>query len=123
MKNLTAAQKFNLINQLYSIATARMMSKHFTDENRKMLGKSLEDTLFTCSFNNQPCTSNDFIWKFDRYYGNCWVFNSGYNSNGEMVDFKMSSMSGENYGLILQFYVNFYEKLELVNSIYGIGGI
>jgi hypothetical protein len=67
MGKLTPLERFNLINKIYFLATSRMLSRNFTDEKRKMLGQNLNDILFTCSFNNQKCTADDFVWKFDRF--------------------------------------------------------
>ena len=92
------------------------------DEKRKKLGHSLEDILFSCTFNNQDCGVDDFIWKFDRYYGNCFVFNSGMNSSGGRVELKKSLIAGSTYGLQLEYYVGFHENLTLFNSIAGKGG-
>jgi hypothetical protein len=68
------------------------------------------------------CTHEDFSWKFDRYYGNCYTFNSGFNASGHVNDFKKSYVGGSMYGLQIQFYVGFHEELNIINSLYGRGG-
>ena len=122
MANYTALEKRSLISKVYKHATAQVLSNNFTDEDRKKLGHNLEDILFSCLFNNQPCSTDDFLWKYDRYYGNCFVFNSGFNSTGHKVDLKKSAIAGQGFGLQLQYYINTYENLSLSNSFYGTGG-
>jgi hypothetical protein len=99
MSDLNYTDKANLITTICNAAISVMISKNLTDEQRKQLGHSLDDVMYSCTFNNQPCSSEDFIWKFDRFYGNCYVFNSGYNATGAKVDIKKSLISGSLYGL------------------------
>jgi hypothetical protein len=122
MSKLYYTDKSEVINVVYNAAISKMLSKTLTDTERKQLGHSLDDILYDCTFNNQPCSSEDFIWKFDRFYGNCFVFNSGYNQSGQRVDLKQSLLAGSTYGLSLSFYVGFHENLTLFNSVFGIGG-
>ena len=122
MKNLTYDQKNEALMEIYNAAIARMLSKNFTEVEQKKLGHSLEDILYSCTFNNQKCSTEDFIWKFDRYYGNCFVFNSGKNSTKHNVDIKRSLLPKSAYGLQIAYYVGFHQNLSLFNSIYGIGG-
>ena len=62
--NLT--EKVDTIMIVYNGAVSKTMNENVTDNERKQLGHSLEDILYKCSFNNQPCSPEDFIWKFDR---------------------------------------------------------
>ena len=95
-----------------------------TNELKKSIGHSLDDVLIGCKFNYQECNSSDFKWEFDRTYGNCFSFNSGFNSTGQAVDLKKSSLAGSSYGLQLDLYVNYYENLTLFNSVgQGVGAI
>ena len=56
------------------------------------LGHGIEDFLIECYFDSIPCNlATDFIWYFDRTYGNCYK----YNSNGT----KQSSEEGFLNGL------------------------
>ena len=105
------------------IANSRVNSEDFSDESRKLLGHSLTDIMFDCYFNNLACDmENDFVWSFDRHYGNCYSFNMGTNSSGHAIELKKSLMSGYFYGLQLRMYVNFYENLTEFNGYYrGLG--
>jgi hypothetical protein len=122
MSKLDYRDKEEAINLVYNAAIAKMLSKNLTDEERNKLGHSMDDILYDCSFNNQECSSEDFTWKFDRFYGNCFIFNSGYNQSGQKIDLKHSLLAGSSYGLSLAFYIGFHENLTLFNSAFGIGG-
>ena len=60
------------------------------DEIRKKIGHRLEDLLISCKFNGNACTFEDFSWKFDRYFGNCFIFNSGKNNLEQSIELKKS---------------------------------
>ena len=70
-----------------------------------------------CFFSDESCGADDFQWEWDAYFGNCFVFNSGFNSSGQKVELRKSQMEGSVFGLQIEFYVNFYEDLMLYNSI------
>jgi len=83
---------------------------------RRKLFHSFEDVLVLCSFNGQPCSPSDFIWKWNPLYGNCYVFNSGFNASGSRVSYKESVLPGALSGLQLVAYVGYNEKLIAFNS-------
>ena len=87
------------------------------DDEKKLLSHDFEDILISCTFNSQTCSVSDFVWKFDKFFGNCFVFNSGFDSSGNPVELKKSYVAGSLFGLSLQFYVGFHEHLTLFNSI------
>jgi hypothetical protein len=89
---------------------------NLTISQRKLLGHDLDDILIHCEFNFVECNSSDFVWSFDEAYGNCYSFNSGFDSKGNKVDLKQSAFVGSDYGLYMELYVNFYEKLTKSNS-------
>jgi hypothetical protein len=73
-------------------------------------------------FIDQLCSPSDFVWSFDKNFGNCYTFNSGYNSSGAKVELKKSFIAGPDNALILKMYVNYNENLNLFNSISGSKG-
>jgi len=81
-----------------------------TDDKQK-LSHDLSDILIECSFNYKQCNASDFVWSFHRIYGNCFTFNTGFDSNRKKIDLKKTTIGGLDYGLILTLYVNHYEKL------------
>ena len=50
-----------------------------------LLGHSINDILLSCTFNGIECSASDFYWFFDRNLGNCYAFNSGNNSSGQIT--------------------------------------
>jgi len=111
MFNLTQLDQMNYTDKtkffadIYSSASSVMLGKNFTDDQRKQLGHNLEDILIECSFNGDTCTTDDFSWKFDNYFGNCFVFNSGFNLSGHRVDLKQSRLAGSLFGLKIKVYL------------------
>ena len=87
---------------------------------QKLLGHDLNDTLLSCTFNNLPCSSDDFTWYFDRNYGNCYSFNSGLNRTGQTVDLLSSIRAGADYGLQMTFYSSFYENFTRIYNVNGL---
>ena len=116
-------QKHTYLTSIYAAASAKMMSTLVTDDERKKLGHRLDDILMLCLFNGETCTPADFIWTFDPNYGNCYVFNSGFNASGDRVGLKQLTMGGLVFGLILQFYVGFNENLTMLNALSSKGAI
>ena len=90
------------------------MLTNLSVSDQKRLGHSLNDTLISCSFNEQPCDHTNFTWLFEKEYGNCYAFNA--NQNGSEV-----YLTGVDNGLRIELYVNFYEKLSLFNALWGVG--
>ena len=90
--------------------------KDLTSDEKKLLAHDLDDVLIECTFNGNQCNSSDFIWSFDPWYGNCYTFNSGFNSNGNKIDLKKSTIASPFYGLQLTLYVNLYEELWSSNN-------
>ena len=123
MKKLNASEKIKVFEQIVWFARTKMNSPSFSDADRKKLGHDLNDILLRCTFNNQKCTSQDFIWKFDKWLGNCYVFNSDFNSSGDLVELKRSDISGSVHGLQVDYYVNYFEDLTPLNSRFGLGAL
>jgi hypothetical protein len=94
---------------------SEILKKKFPEENRKKLGHSLEDILFKCQYNNEPCSSRDFERNFDYFYGNCYTFNSGRVHDR----IKKSFLAGNQFGLKLDVYANYNYKLNKVNTPFG----
>ena len=76
--------------------------------------------LLKCTFNGIECSANDFFWFYDHTEGNCYAFNSGNNSAGQAVRNLESIRAGDDYGLQLTWYSNFYENLSAINSYNGL---
>ncbi len=108
--------QFEFIVGVYFAANGMINSNNYPDENRLRISHNFEDILISCKFNYKTCTSADFIRIFDSNYGNCYVFNSGFNSSGNQIELKQSRQAGMIFGLQLKLYVNFNENLTRYNS-------
>ena len=49
--------------------------------NRKTFGFNINDILISCTYSGLQCSANDFKFFQSYQYGNCYTFNSGYNSS------------------------------------------
>ena len=65
--------------------------------------------------------SRRLVWTFDRRLGNCFVFNSDFDSRGERADLKKTHVSGVTFSLDLDLYVNYHE--DLAPFAHGLGAI
>jgi hypothetical protein len=102
--------------KIWNIFMGRINRDTFSDSERKKLVHSFEDILWDCVFNGETCSSSDFKWHWNKFYGNCYVFNSGFNESGHPVSFKKSTLSDVKLGLQLIMYVGYNEKLNFFNT-------
>ena len=111
-------KKENRNFSLKNFSNALISETNFlSDEMKRMVSHSLNDTLYDCEFNLKPCTHNDFVLdSFDSVYGSCFRFNSFNNGSEHAL---RSFMSGSLYGLKLKLYVNVHENL---SYLYSSGG-
>ena len=121
--NMTYGENSEFFKYFYYRSLDIAMNKSYTYQQRQNLAHNFDDILLVCSFNEESCTANDFVWKFDPMYGNCYVFNSGFDAAGQPTDLKRSTMTGTYYGLSLAIYTGFFEKLEKFNSYIGGRGL
>jgi hypothetical protein len=119
-ENMSSYQKMKqfIVTQI----KANGYTNNMTDLFKKSLGHDLMDSMLLCSFNLNECTSADFSWYYDSLYGNCYSFNSGFNSTGQKRDASVSYLAGNWHGLIVDFYVRSYENFSLFNSLWGGSG-
>ena len=94
-------------------------SPYVTNEDRKKIGYSLEDMLISCKFADVVCNASDFEWKFDKFFGNCYDFNTGRNSFNQTIPIKKNYNSGFRAGLQLELYVGMPEYLEQYSPFKG----
>jgi hypothetical protein len=77
----------------------------------KNLTLSIDKMLISCTFNEKKCGKNDFVWVFNRKYGNCYRFNSKINES------KIVNRLISRYGLILDLYLGLPDELKNKSSI------
>jgi hypothetical protein len=73
-------------------------------ELRKKFSPTLDQILIECHFGSRSCNISDFEYFFDINYGNCYIFNSGFNSLNQKVALKSVLTSGDKSGLQLSLY-------------------
>ena len=118
-----------------TFGAANRVFKYSARDKRK-LGHSIEDFLIECKFDDVFCKiSDDFIWYFDQLYGNCFKYNTGFDSLGKAIPLKKSIHPGKFYnGLKLTLFESIPAPLKrisytghgfvikLENSSYKVGG-
>jgi hypothetical protein len=120
MNNASFSDIDSYATQIYTQAKVLVRSSNFTNDQRKSLGKDLFDLIYNFKFSAcQSCQSlkEYFTWYFDVNYGNCYMFNSGYDSAGKKLSLLTSTeMPGSEGSLSFDFYVGYHENLTLFNS-------
>jgi hypothetical protein len=112
MSTISYENKSKLISDIFAQAFLQMNSLNFSDLEKRKLAHDFDDILLSCTFNSKNCSSNDFVWEFNSYYGNCYVFNSGFNSSDQnQVELRKTHVSNSQFGLKLALYVNFNQNL------------
>jgi hypothetical protein len=114
LENMNFSQKYDVIFKFILQVKSLINDKNISGNlHKEKLSHSLNDTLISCYFNWISCSSNDFTVHFESVYGNCFTFNSN-----------LMNMSGQAYGLAIEMYVGYYEKLNVLNSVYcGMGSV
>jgi hypothetical protein len=104
--------------QIYNRSLS-IIHTNFTDEQQKRLAHDSNDLIFNRHFGFETSLSRfDYFWYFDRIYGNCYVFNSGFDMSGKnRVNLKTTNVPGPNGGLSLDYYVGFHQNLTLFNAL------
>jgi hypothetical protein len=102
--------------EIFDLYNTHINLNTFTDDLRQKLVHPFEDVLWYCEFNGRECTAErDFVWRWDPIYGNCYSFNTGFNATGHNVDYKESLLPGAIFGLLLNVYVGYIDKLNAFN--------
>jgi hypothetical protein len=86
--------------------------------NYSNFGFSLDYMLLTCQFNGYSCNKSDFITRYNYDYGNCFTFNSGYDSNGNQIPIKQISEAGSDKSFKIELFLGdeFIQSEFLLNS-------
>ena len=95
------------------------MNYNMNYTERLKLQHTFNKVLIECTYNGEKCNANDFNYEFDPNLGNCYSFNSGFNSSGHVQPLKKSSRAGSAHGLKLTVYVNYFNLLRKYNDYFG----
>jgi hypothetical protein len=78
---------------------ALLSSPSLNDSFRQSTGSTFNQLIIKCWFNTADCDRSNWVWYFDAFYGNCFRFNSGVDSNGNQVADLVSTKNGKINGL------------------------
>ena len=89
------------------------MTKNYSDSFRKSLGKSLNEFVLSCRYDDENCSfDDDFTWTYDKNYGNCWKF-------GNASKPKDAYFTSKFYGLVLNLNVQINKELSRYTNNLG----
>ena len=77
---MSTKSNFESLKKLQHLIKSYTSGSTMNDDQRKSFGLSIEEMLLSCYFNGEPCSAEDFEWFYTFDYGNCFAFNSGFNS-------------------------------------------
>lgn len=80
---------------------------------------SLEKILVDCTFNFYECNRSEFKLFVHPNFGNCFQFNSGYDSHNNKIGIKYSISKDKYQGLRLVLNVSVVDSLKFVSPSYG----
>lgn len=93
------------VKRVKSIALKNIITGNNSKEIQRNLGYSPRDLFeIKFQFNDQQLSLSDLSISFNNQFGNCFIFNSGYNQKGEWIGLKSSYLSGYTYGLVFYMY-------------------
>lgn len=102
-QNFTYSNKtYNSLEANYFIkkhALKEIYSKNISLNRVKKFGFQLDKSIILLSFNQKPINVSELSWAFYNQNGNCYVFNSGFNSRRKKSTLKRALKPGYNNGL------------------------
>ena len=101
------------------MALANLINENRTTDELLSMGYDLDDVMIKCKFAGRDCTQMDFEWRFDATFGNCFMFNTGYNWVGDRIPVKRVTDSNKFYGLELTMYVGMANDLRYLTTTRG----
>ena len=122
MQSKTFIEKEKIIYNIKYAASA-MASNTLSDSMRQKLGASIENFITNCKFKGKNCDlKSKFIWKYDSNHGNCFQFNTGYDSSGNQTKIETIEKVGRSNGLILTLSLNhnISKEFSTINSNLGV---
>lgn len=84
------------------------------------LGLTMEDMLIACWFPNLDCNVSSFVYSRDAAYGNCYSFNTGYDSDGKSQKIGKVTLAGLYNGLVMELYVGAPSNLYSFSGVSGV---
>jgi acid-sensing ion channel 2 len=92
--------------QVYKLIKSAVISDStLNDSARSQLGFSLDYMQLRCQFNGIQCNRSEITRTYNFDYGNCYTFNSGYDSNGNKIPIKQISQAGSDKSFQLELFL------------------
>jgi hypothetical protein len=64
------------------------LASELNSTERKKLGYDLGEFMLSCTFTSSPCNMSEFSWFYHPSFGNCYQFNSGFDSANMAIPLK-----------------------------------
>ncbi len=77
----------------------------FNVTKKKSFGFSRDEFIIKCKFRNDDCDREKLVWEYNTNYGNCFKFNSGFDSNNNKVPIIKSYLSGNWHGFSIELFI------------------
>jgi acid-sensing ion channel 5 len=77
-----------------------------TEAENLLTYNSIDDMLLNCLFNLDFCNASDFKVVYTTKYGNCFLFNSGFNSENNKIPILSSSNPGKQNSLRIDLLID-----------------
>jgi hypothetical protein len=114
-ENLELNKNLGYIGDMFE-KTMTYIFTNLTNEQKKKMGYSIEEMVLFCQFNYVECEDySEFVWFYDAEYGNCYKFNTGFNSVGNPIPLRRINGHGRRSGLNLAFFIGTENNKEPLN--------
>lgn len=118
-------QEYKALNPNVSVQTfvtsmIRVIGYNLGPGDQRNISYRLEDILLSCSFGLSSCSAADFQWYYDKYYGNCYRFNAGFNSSNQPIPRVTQISPGRDQGLKIEIFSGFEDTSNAYDSGNGI---
>ncbi len=90
-----------------------------TEEQIHFFGYQPEEFILECSFDRERCYPENFTTSYNRRYGRCFTFNSGYDETEKRKPLFRTRRYGSQYGLRLTLNIDASEYVGLLAPEYG----
>ena len=87
------------------------------EQKRKLI--DIEGLVISCTFQNKPCNSSNFRYRFFSDWLACYQFNSGFDTYGNPVEVQHAQMGGKYNELTMELYLGIPNEFTQVISRRG----
>lgn len=112
--NMTQIMDEALYMEIFAyISRSSAMDRNLSNDKKKSLGFNLNSNLISCIYISRPCNiSHEFVHYFEKYYGNCYLFNSEMTNSQTNVAYY--------YGFQMEFLERSLDQTNKMSSSKGI---